>query len=211
MAAPAILGVIGAAAKEQKLSSAAIAATLQAESNAALAAAKPEVRAVLDEAFQLSDKAQALKGTFNDDEWKKIRLAPAAATLYIASASPSGAGGLSKEIVAAGETLKTIVKDALPTSLVDVAFGSFDGNLLDKDSGLDEQTPRHNILAALTSAMQTVKAKRPVDAQAFRDTIVTLSRKVAEASKEGGFLGIGGTLVSAEEEQALGDIAAAVA
>jgi hypothetical protein len=32
--------------------------------------------------------------------------------------------------------------------------------------------------------MQTIKTKRPVDAQAFRDTIVTLSRKVAEASKE---------------------------
>jgi hypothetical protein len=211
MAAPAILGVIGSAAKEKKLSATDIAATLQTESSAALAAAKPEVRAVLDEAFQLGDRAQALKASFTENEWKKIRLAPAAATLYVASASPSGARGLSKEIIAAGETLKTLVKDALPTSLVDVAFGSFEGPLLDKEGGLDERSPRHDILAVLTAAMQTIKAKRPVDAQAFRDTIVTLSRKVAEASKEGAFLGIGGTLVSPEEEQALGDIAAAVA
>jgi hypothetical protein len=34
---------------------------------------------------------------------------------------------------------------------------------------------------------------------------------VAEASKEGGFLGIGGTRVSKEEEQAIADIAVAVA
>jgi hypothetical protein len=33
---------------------------------------------------------------------------------------------------------------------------------------------------------------------------------VAEASKEGGFLGIGGTRVSAQEQQALDEIRAAV-
>jgi hypothetical protein len=41
--------------------------------------------------------------------------------------------------------------------------------------------------------------------------MVALSRKVAEASKEGGFLGIGGTRVSKEEEQAIADVTSAVA
>jgi hypothetical protein len=40
---------------------------------------------------------------------------------------------------------------------------------------------------------------------------VAVSRKVAEASKEGGFLGIGGTRVSQQEEQAIGEITAALA
>jgi hypothetical protein len=40
--------------------------------------------------------------------------------------------------------------------------------------------------------------------------MVALSRKVAEASKEGGFLGFGGTLVSKEEEQAIAEIATAL-
>jgi hypothetical protein len=40
---------------------------------------------------------------------------------------------------------------------------------------------------------------------------VAISKKVAEASKEGGILGIGGTRVSKEEEQAIAEISSAVA
>jgi hypothetical protein len=32
-------------------------------------------------------------------------------------------------VIAAGDAMKDLVKDALPTSLVDVAFGSFEGKL----------------------------------------------------------------------------------
>jgi len=212
MAAPAILGAIGTAAKELKLSSTDIARTLQTESSAAFAAAQPEVQAVIDEAFQLSDRAQALQAVFTEDEWKQIRLAPAAATFYIASASPSGSGGLAQEVAAAREAIRESVKHALPTSLVDIAFGGFESDLgLEKGGEFDERSPRPPMLASLSSAMQAVKARRPVDAQAFRDAMLTMSRKVAEASKEGSFLGMGGTLVTPEEEQALADIAATVA
>jgi Bacterial protein of unknown function (DUF937) len=210
LAAPAILGVISSTAKEQKLNSADIAKTLQTEHTAAMAAAKPELQAVLQEAFQLSDKAERLKGTFTDEEWKKIRLSPLAATFYVVSASPSGVSGITKEVIAAGDAMKALVKDALPTSLVDVAFGSFEGKL-DLEDGLDEKSPRGSMLGVVQAAAAAVKAKSPVDARTFADTLVALSRKVAEASKEGGFLGIGGTRVSQEEEQAIAEITAAVA
>ena len=212
VAAPAILGLISTTAKEQKLNSADIAKTLQNEHTATMATIKPEVQAVLTEAFQLSDKAEKLKATFTDDEWKQIRLTPVAATYYVVSASPSGFSGITKEIIAAGDTMKSLVKNALPTSLVDVAFGSFEGKLdLEKDARISETAPRSGMLGIVRAAVASVKAKSPVDAQAFGETIVTLSRKVAEASKEGGVLGIGGTRVSKEEEQALAEIASAVA
>ncbi len=212
VAAPAILGLIGTTAKEQKLNSADIAKTLQNEHTAAMATSKPEVQAVLTEAFQLSDNAEKLKATFTDDEWKQIKLAPVAATYYVVSASPSGFSGIAKEIIAAGDTMKSLVKNALPTSLVDVAFGSFEGKLdLEKDVRISETAPRSGMLGVVRAAAASVKAKSPVDAQAFGETIVTLSRKVAEASKEGGVLGIGGTRVSKEEELALAEIASAVA
>ena len=210
LAAPAILGVISSTAKEQKLNSADIAKTLQSEHTANMAAAKPEVQAVLTEAFQLSDKAEKLKGTFTDDEWRKIRLSPVAVTFYVVSASPSGVSGITKEVIAAGDAMNTLVKDALPTSLVDVAFGSFDGKL-ELEGGLDESSPRGSMLGVVQAASAAVKAKSPVDHKTFADTLVALSRKVAEASKEGGFLGIGGTRVSQEEEQAIAEITAAVA
>jgi hypothetical protein len=210
LAAPAILSVISSTAKEQKLNSADIAKTLQSEHTANMAAAKPEVQAVLTEAFQLSDKAEKLKGTFSDEEWRKIRLSPVAVTFYVVSASPSGVSGITKEVIAAGDAMKTLVTDALPTSLVDVAFGSFEGKL-ELEGGLDESSPRGSMLGVVQAASAAVKAKSPVDHKTFGDTLVALSRKVAEASKEGGFLGIGGTRVSQEEEQAIAEITAAVA
>jgi len=211
-AAPAILATISKTAKANKLNSADIASLLQQEHRTSLASAKPEVQAVLNEALNLGSRAEKLKALFTDHEWKAIKLAPMAVTTYVATASPSGITGLSKEIIAAGEGMKAIVKDALPTSLVDVAFGSFEGRLdLESDGALDEKAPRTSMIAVIKEATRVVKTKSPADARSFADTLVALSRKVAEASKEGGFLGIGGTLVSAEEEHAIAEITAAVA
>jgi Bacterial protein of unknown function (DUF937) len=122
-----------------------------------------------------------------------------------------GAGDLGNVLGALGQQdpMKTLVKDARPTSLVDVAFGSL--GKLDADSTLDKQSPRDSLVTTLQAATAAVKAKSPADAKSFGDTLVALSRKVAEASREGGFLGIGGTRVSKDEEQAIAEIAAAVA
>jgi hypothetical protein len=210
LATPAILGLISTTAKEQKLNSADIAKALQTEHTATMAAAKPEVQAVLTEAFRLGDKASELKARFTDDEWKDIRLAPVAATFYVVSASPSGIAGVSKEVIAGGDALKELVNQAMPTSLVDVAFGSYEPKL-EWDGALDDTNARATMLGILRAAAAAVKGKSPVDSRAFSDTIVAVSRKVAEASKEGGFLGIGGTRVSQQEEQAIGEITAALA
>jgi Bacterial protein of unknown function (DUF937) len=210
-AAPAILGLIRKMASEQKLNSAGIASLLQTQHSASVSDANPEVKAVLDDAFRLGDKAEKLKATFDDEEWRKIRLSPLAVTSYVVSASPSGLAGLSKEVIAAGDAMRLLVKDALPTTLVDVAFGSVSENLeLGAKDGLDVQAPRSSLLTMLSGAAVAVKAKSPADAQAFGDTLVALSRKVAEASKEGGFFGIGGKRVSAEEQRAIGEIRLAV-
>jgi hypothetical protein len=211
-AAPAILGMLSKTAKANKLNSADLATLLQQEQQRSMASAKPEVQAALNEAFQLGNKAERLKALFTDHEWTKIKLAPMAVTYYVATASPSGLTGLSREIIAAGDGLKALVKDALPTSLVDVAFGSVEGKLdLENGGAVDERAPRTSMLAAIRDAHSAVKAKSPVDARSFGDTLVALSRKVAEGSKEGGFLGIGGTLVSAEEAHAIAEITTAVA
>jgi hypothetical protein len=53
-------------------------------------------------------------------------------------------------------------------------------------------------------------AKAPGDAPAFKAWLSSISQKVAEASSEGGFLGIGGVQVSDAEKATLGDIAKAL-
>jgi hypothetical protein len=207
--APSILGAIGTKAREEKLNSADIASLLQKEHTGTLANAKPAVKAMVDEAFQLGARAENLKAKFNDQEWSQIRLSPLAVTFYIVSANPSGMTGIAKEVIAAGDAMQSIVKDALPLSLVDVAFSSLNGKL-DLDGKLEEPVSRPSTLERLHSAAATVRAKTPADARSFGDALVALSRKVAEASKEGGFLGFGGTLVSKEEERAIAEITTAV-
>jgi hypothetical protein len=54
------------------------------------------------------------------------------------------------------------------------------------------------------------KKAKPDEAQAFKQWLVSVSQKVAEAAKEGGFLGFGGTRVSEQETSALRDLTAAL-
>ncbi len=210
-AAPAMLGLIGATAREQKLNSVDIAQALQQQHTAAMADAAPDVRAVLTEAFQLGDKAERLRSTFTDGEWNAIRLSPVAVTLYVITAAPSGVGSTTREVSAAAEGMRSLVKAAMPTSLVDVAFGGIESGLEIPTGALDGNSPRSATLRAVQAAAAAVRAKSPVDFRSFGDTLVALSRKVAEASKEGGFLGMGGVVVSEEEERAITEIASAVA
>jgi hypothetical protein len=56
-----------------------------------------------------------------------------------------------------------------------------------------------------------VDKKAPAqEAQEFKQWLASLGPKVAGAAKEGGFLGFGGTLVTAEETAAVNELAAAL-
>ncbi|HJW50503.1 MAG TPA: hypothetical protein VJ501_00710 [Burkholderiaceae bacterium] len=56
-----------------------------------------------------------------------------------------------------------------------------------------------------------MKQHSPGELDAFKATIRSIGKATAEAAKEGGFLGIGGTLVSDDEKAALAKIEAAIA
>jgi hypothetical protein len=55
-----------------------------------------------------------------------------------------------------------------------------------------------------------LNAKAPQDAAGFKAWLQTMSKNVAEASSEGGFLGIGGVQVSDAEKATLADISKAL-
>jgi hypothetical protein len=52
--------------------------------------------------------------------------------------------------------------------------------------------------------------KSPAEAEEYKRWLVSLARQTAEAAKEGGFLGIGGTRVSEGESTAITELAAAL-
>jgi hypothetical protein len=80
-----------------------------------------------------------------------------------------------------------------------------------------EQVPRENKTLRPSDYLETIRRARAAvdrmqgqDANEYRLWVITIAQKVAEASKEGGFLGIGGKRVSADETAALREIAEAI-
>ena len=208
VATTAGLGQLAKIAKDQKLTSAGVANILQTEATNSRSSLKPEVQSVLNEAVNAGKQAEGLKQTFTDAEWTKVQRAPLAAVCYVMKSSPSGLVGSVKELTAAGDAMKSALADAGATSLINVAFGSFRPSP-ESDPAEDEKLPSGS-LNLLKEAAATVRAKTPNEAKRFGEILVMVATKVAEATKEGGFLGIGGKLVSEGEQQALDEIRAAV-
>ena len=69
---------------------------------------------------------------------------------------------------------------------------------------------KQRAIEAVRQAAATVEQKAPLEATAFKGWLLKIASRVAEAAKEGGFLGIGGVPVSAAERAALDEITAAL-
>jgi hypothetical protein len=70
--------------------------------------------------------------------------------------------------------------------------------------------PKDRILGVIREGLAIVSQRSPADTQAYRDMVMNVAKRSAEAAKEGGFLGIGGTLVSQEEQRTIDEISAAL-
>ena len=81
-------------------------------------------------------------------------------------------------------------------------------------SGLDFSSPekiKEPALVACRAAAELLARKTtPAEAEAFGRWALSVGRRVAEAAKEGGFLGIGGMLVSEKERATLNELATAL-
>jgi hypothetical protein len=210
MAVPMVMGLVNKAKKAGNLDAAGVADMLQAETKAYTD--NPANRATVDlinEATAAGDQAAALRGKFSDADWKKVRMAPIAAMYLVAKASPSKGSGATKELAAAAGAVGEAVKSGSPTSLISTAFGGgLTGDELDvlkKDAPSDD-----TILRSLTAAKAAVAAQSPAEAATFSNMVIRVAEDVANATKEGGFLGIGGKQVSDAEAAALSAIKAAL-
>lgn len=63
---------------------------------------------------------------------------------------------------------------------------------------------------SLRQAASVVDSKAPQEAPAFKAWLLDISKNVADASTEGGFLGFGGVKVSDAEKATLADIQSAL-
>lgn len=206
IAVPLVLGIVSKTVKSQNMNAQGLADFVRNESESFMKnPANKETAGVVFNALAAGEKANALREMFDEAEWLKVRNGPLAALYHVATASPSGPVGLTKEFSAAADAIEEATKTAPPLSLVSTAFG----NGLAQDQLLELAKGRpapKTLLDGLHESAAIVARKSPADAQAYREIVLEVALRAAEASKEGGFLGIGGTKVSSAEQTALDDI-----
>lgn len=158
------------------------------------------------------------KSSFGPDEWQRILEGVMMASVAVTAADPSGLWGVLKESFAAGTTLAAAKTDAGSNALIKAVVADFEtpeGRSLARD-GLKEKFSgsiaeiKTKALEALRQVAVLVDTKAPQDAAAFKEWLRRISQHVAEAAKEGGFLGIGGVRVSEAEKATLTEIANAL-
>jgi hypothetical protein len=205
--APLVVNQVSKMMKGQNLDTKAIGAILHKEHQAFLETGG-ETALFVRQALHAGKEATALKQKFSTEEWTAIRLGPVAAVAMVMQAAPSGAVGRVQEITAAVSGVAERTALTSPTSLLQTAFATA---LSPDDFKLHTpETPREQLLRAIQSATALVAMKAPSSVNDYKQMIIVVASKAAEAAKEGGFLGIGGAQVSNAEKAALAGITAAL-
>jgi hypothetical protein len=159
------------------------------------------------------------KSNFTPDEWKTLLESVMMAGIAVTAADPSGLWGLLKESFASSSELLRAKLDPGANQLIKAVvddFGTAQGRstardgLKEKLQGIKPTEITAKCIETLRQAGAVVDAKAPVDAAAFKGWLRQISQHVAEAAPEGGFLGIGGVLVSDAEKATLAQISNAL-
>ena len=149
-------------------------------------------------------RVDGTKKLFAEDDWTKIRLAPLAAASLVMLASPSKGDDATAEAQAAVATVDATRAGSSAWSLLNVAFPQ--GLTVADMQKFISETPPAAMMSTIKAAASAVAAKAPDQAAAFSAMLMQVATGVAEASKEGGFLGMGKKAVSDEEAAALADL-----
>jgi hypothetical protein len=161
----------------------------------------------------------ANKADFTAAEWQQVVGGVLMAGFAISAADPSGLWGLLKETFASGRALMEAKSSASANELSKAVIAdleSADGRANAQEfvkqrlHGAKREEIKQRALEVLRSAAAIVDQKAPADAPAFKGWLLEIANNVAEASKEGGFLGFGGVAVSQAEKATLSEIATAL-
>ncbi len=152
------------------------------------------------------------KDNFTPEEWKTLLESPMMAGIAVTAADPSGLWGSLKESMASARAIMGAAHDSTAAELVRAIASDYetaDGRSVAREglrAELSGKRPAEIVtkaLSAIKKAAELIDAKAPGDAAAYKTWLQHIAQAVAEASKEGGFLGFGGTQISEAEKATL--------
>jgi len=155
----------------------------------------------------------SVEGRFSADEWRLVRSAPVLIGTGMVAADPGGIVNLVKEAAAMGATTRAVLKehrdDALLTAIVEAGDeemkDEMDAVLGGAESAMDKRERlQSGALDRLRTALEILERKaEPGELRAYKHWVGEMARRVAEAGKEGGFMGFGGVRVTESERRFL--------
>ncbi len=151
---------------------------------------------------------------FTAEDWNLIVSGASLVGLTVSAASPSGPLGVVKEMLAVGMSIMDLAKQHPDNGLIqevveDIRHRDSEMPRPDRSAGFeDAKTWALVELARLSDLLPADDDSG--EAFEFRRWLVAVADRVAEASREGGFLGIGGDKVSDAEERAIDEVKAAL-
>ncbi len=149
---------------------------------------------------------------YSPEEWKVISAAPMMAGLLVSMSDVSGPIGLAKEAIVLVKVVNERTQETgneLINSIseeIKAQRGRTDLSELRSDPA----SVRTLLIDRCKQAVALVGQKSPAEADDYKKWLVSLAKETASASKEGGFLGFGGTVVSGAETSAVHDLALAL-
>ena len=159
------------------------------------------------------------KSSFTPEQWKLLLESAMMAGIAVTAAEPSGLWRVLKESFASGSALSQAKTDPGSNPLIKAVAADFEtaegqraarDGLREKLVGSKPAEIKAQCIETLRQAGAVVAAKAPGDAAAFKAWLHNISQHVADAAREGGFLGIGGVLVSEAEKATLTEISDAI-
>jgi hypothetical protein len=156
---------------------------------------------------------------YTNDEWLALVEAPVKIGRAMMAVSPSGAIGTTQEMVALRKCYLDAFQNTGNPLLLNMRQHLQNQDTMEtlwEDAGhafsdrWDVANVRQTAIVSCQQAVALLKKIPAQDAQAYKDFLYTSAFKVAQAAKEGGFMGVGGVSVSAEEKSLLNDISRAL-
>ena len=163
---------------------------------------------------------------YTTEEWNTILASPTLVGSTVMLAATSGPIGTVKEMIAVGKAVAEVIEKGSTNPLVQALAQDAKTRIEaqkakqpDQEVRLDPEVEqkikgaksaeaaRAVLMQEVADVAALVTSKAPADeAQGFKQWLMSVAVQVAQAAKEGGFLGFGGTLVSDAEKTALTEL-----
>ncbi|HEX2324702.1 MAG TPA: DUF937 domain-containing protein, partial [Chloroflexota bacterium] len=212
MLTPIVTGFLNNQVRTRHLDPVGLARLLQEGAQQELQSGRPAA-ATVGEAIAAADSQRAHRARYQPDEWRTMQRAPLAAGVIVMAADEGG--GLQREQQAIASTVRQAVLQAPAGALLAAIYT--DGlDPADEEQVLstlrmhDVPEVRQGFLRTCQDAVALAGRTSAQDGAAYRALLLQVSQAVAQAAKEGGFLGLGGVQVSGKEQDALDELTRAL-